>query len=168
MLAWYLVFSKPQRERLALENLQRQNYRAYLPLVRNRKRVAGRYRSLIEPMFPRYLFIQLDDETDDWGPIRSTIGVAKLVRFGLKPAQLPDALVQLIQDREDDQGVQNLPAQEFKKGDPVCIVEGVMAGYRAIYQSSSGNERVILLLEIAEKSARISLKQDDIEPVEKN
>ncbi len=166
MLAWYLVFSKPQRERLALENLERQNYRAYLPLVRNRKRVGGRYRSLIEPMFPRYLFIQLNDETDDWGPIRSTIGVANLVRFGMIPARLPDALMQLLRDREDEQGIQNLPEQEFKRGDSVRIVEGIMAGYEAIYQSSSGNERVILLLEIAEQSARINLKQDDIEPAE--
>ncbi len=43
MRAWYLVFSKPQRERTAVENLERQNYQVYLPLVRNRRRVARRY-----------------------------------------------------------------------------------------------------------------------------
>ena len=168
MKAWYLVFSKPQRERLALENLERQKYQVYLPLVRNRRRVGGRYRSLIEPMFPRYLFIQLDDKTDDWGPIRSTIGVARMVRFGMIPARLPDTLVQLLREREDGQGIQSLPGQDFKRGDRVRIVEGVMAGYEAIYQSGSGRERVILLLEIAERSAKIILKQDNIEPVAKD
>ena len=168
MKAWYLVFSKPQRERLALENLERQKYQVYLPLVRNRRRVGGRYRSLIEPMFPRYLFIQLDDKTDDWGPIRSTIGVARMVRFGMIPARLPDTLVQLLREREDGQGIQSLPGQDFKRGDRVRIVEGVMAGYEAIYQSGSGRERVILLLEIAERSAQITLKQDNIEPVAKD
>ena len=168
MLAWYLIFSKPQRERLALANLERQKYQVYLPLVRNRKRVGGHYRSLIEPMFPRYLFIQLDDQSDDWGPIRSTIGVAKLVRFGIIPARLPDAFVQLMREREDNQGIQSLPERELKPGDPVRIVEGVMAGYEAIYQSNSGKERVILLLEIAERSAQITLKQDDIEPLAQN
>jgi len=163
--AWYLVFSKPQRERAAVENLERQGYQAYLPQVRNRRRVGGRYRSLIEPMFPRYLFIQLDDQNDDWGPIRSTIGVANLVRFGVTPARLPDALVQLMREREDEQGIQNLPARELKPGDRVRIVEGVMAGYEALFQSRTGNERVILLLEIAERSAQITLKQDDIEAV---
>jgi len=168
MRAWYLVFSKPQRERLALENLERQNYQVYLPLVRNRRRVGGRYRSLIEPMFPRYLFIQLDDENQDWGPIRSTLGVAKLVRFGMTPARLPDALLQLLREREDELGIQILPAQELQAGDRVRIVEGVMAGYEALYQSSSGSERAILLLEIAERSAQITIKQDSIEPIAGN
>jgi len=168
VLAWYLVFSKPQRERIALENLERQNYQVYLPMVRNRRRVGGRYRSLIEPMFPRYLFIHLDDQNEDWGPIRSTIGVANLVRFGVIPARLPDTLVQLMREREDAQGLQNLPVQELQAGDRVRIVEGVVAGYEALYQSSTSNERVILLLEIAERSAQITLRQDDVEVVAKN
>ncbi len=168
MQAWYLVFSKPQRERLAKENLERQEYQVYLPLVRNRKRVAGRYRSLIEPMFPRYLFIQLDDENQDWGPIRSTLGVAKLVCFGMIPARLPDALLQLLREREDDLGIQILPVEELQAGDRVRIVEGVMAGYEALYQSRSGSERAILLLEIAERSAQITIKQDSIEPIAGN
>ncbi len=165
MQAWYLIFSKPQRERIAKENLERQNYHVYLPLVRHRKRVGGRYRTLVEPMFPRYMFILLDDTNDDWGPIRSTIGVANLVRFGMVPARLPDTLVHLMRKREDTEGIQHLPEQELKPGDSVRIVEGVMAGYEAIYKSSTGSERVILLLEIAEKSAQITLSQDDIEPL---
>jgi hypothetical protein len=47
----------------------------------------------------------------------------------------------------------------------VRIVEGVMAGYEAIYHSRSGKERVNLLLEIAEGSAKITLRQDDIEAI---
>ena len=165
MLAWYLLVSKPQRERVAVANLERQNYEVYLPLMRNRKRVGGQYRSVIEPMFPRYLFIRLDDERDDWGPIRSTIGVANLVRFGMTPARLPDALVQMLRDKEDGPGIQSVPEQSFQTGDPVRIVDGVMAGYEAIYQSRSGKERVILLLEIAETSAQITLRQDGIEAI---
>ena len=165
VLNWYLVFTKPQRERAAVENLERQSYKVYLPLIRNRKRIGGRYLRIVEPMFPRYLFIQLDDERDDWGPIRSTVGVSHLVRFGLAPARLPATLVRLMRAREDSTGIQSLPTEELKAGDPVRILEGVMAGYEAIYQSRSGNERVNVLLEIAEKCVQVTLKQDDVEAV---
>ena len=37
--AWYLIYTKPRRERAALENLERQGYQAYLPRVRVRRRV---------------------------------------------------------------------------------------------------------------------------------
>jgi len=162
VLAWYLLYSKPQRERSALENLDRQGYEAYLPLIRNRRRRGGRYVRVIEPMFPRYLFIQLSDETDDWGPIRSTIGISKLVRFGEIPARVPDDLVASLRAREDDAGIQDLPPPDFKTGEKVRIVEGPMAGYQGIFQAKTGQERVIILLDLAGKSTRAELPDGHI------
>ena len=166
MEAWYLIYSKPQQERLARENLERQGYRSYLPLIRNRRRRRGKYLSIVEPMFPRYLFVHLSDETDNWGPIRSTIGVANLVRFGMLAARVPDDLIAILTERDQD-GVQNLTAPDFESGDQVRIVEGVMAGYEAIFLAKTGKERVILLLQLAEdRSARVQVSMDDIEPTE--
>ena len=134
MKAWYLVYSKPQKESIARENLERQGYHSYLPLMRTRRRRSGRYVSIVEPMFPRYLFVHLSDETDNWGPIRSTIGVANLVRFGMHAARVPENLITLMQER-DQQGIQVLKSPEVNPGDHVRIVQGVMAGYDAIFQA---------------------------------
>ncbi len=164
MRAWYLIYSKPQRERLALENLERQGYPSYLPLIRNRRRRKGRYASIIEPMFPRYLFVHLSDETDNWGPIRSTIGVANMVRFGMQAARVPDSLIEMMQER-DEEGVQTLTPAELEPGDQVRIVEGVMAGYEAIFQARTSKERVVLLLQLAQdRTARVQVSAHDIEP----
>ncbi len=164
MRAWYLIYSKPQRERLALENLERQGYPSYLPLIRNRRRRKGRYASVIEPMFPRYLFVHLSDETDNWGPIRSTFGVANMVRFGMQAARVPDSLIEMMQER-DEEGVQTLAPAEIEPGDQVRIVEGVMTGYEAIFQARTSKERVVLLLQLAQdRTARIQVSVHDIEP----
>lgn len=166
--AWYLIYSKPQQERLAYENLERQGYQSYLPLIRNRRRRRGRYVSAIEPMFPRYLFVNLSDETDNWGPIRSTIGVVNLVRFGMRAARVPDDLIAMMQARDAD-GVQILQPPELRPGDSVRIVEGVLAGYEGIFQAKTGKERVLLLLQLAEdRTARIQVSAKDIEPAEVN
>lgn len=117
-------------------------------------------------MFPRYLFVHLSDETDNWGPIRSTIGVANLVRFGMRAARVPDGLIELMTDREED-GVQKLVTSELRPGDQVRIVEGVMAGYGAILEAKTGKERVVLLMQLAEnRTARVQVSVDDIEPAE--
>ena len=163
MRAWYLIYSKPQQERLALENLERQGYPSYLPLIRNRRRRKGRYVSIIEPMFPRYLFVHLSDETDNWGPIRSTIGVVNLVRFGMQAARVPDSLIEMMEQR-DEEGVQTLAPPVLEPGDQVRIVEGVMAGYEAIFQARTGKERVVLLLQLAQdRTARMQVSAHDIE-----
>ncbi len=166
MHAWYLVYSKPQQERLALENLDRQGYASYLPKVRARRRRQGRYVKVVEPMFPRYLFIHLSDQTDNWGPIRSTIGVSNLVRFGMQPARVPNALIEMLRSREDEEGIQQIEPRELHVGDRVRLVEGVMAGYEAIFEAKSGKERVSVLLKIANTTARVQVSSDDIEPVD--
>lgn len=166
MYAWYLVYTKPQQERLAVENLDRQGYVSYLPRVRTRRRRQGRYVKVVEPMFPRYLFIHLSDETDNWGPIRSTIGVSNLVRFGMQPARVPGGLIEMLKSREDEEGIQRIEPKALQTGDRVRIVEGVMAGYEAIFEATSGKERVSLLLKIVNTTARVQVSSHDIEPAD--
>ena len=161
MKAWYLVYSKPRQERIALDNLARQNYQAFLPLVRLRRKRQGCYVWVTEAMFPRYLFIKLSDETDDWGPIRSTIGVAGLVRFGGRPAKVPEDLVSALAANEG--GVWQLPSPNLKAGDRVRICEGPMIGYEGIFQSRRGKDRVTLLLDVVSRPARVEVALDQIE-----
>ena len=162
---WYLVFSKPRQERLALENLARQGYEAYLPLMRHRRRRGRRWVPTVEPMFPRYLFIHLDTLHDNWAPIRSTIGVSTLVRFGQEPARVPDALIACFREREDENGIQRIPPPDFRPGDRVRIVDGPFAGYEAIFRARTGKERVEILLRIAGSATRIQLAPGALEPV---
>ena len=164
MKAWYLIYTKPRQERIAVDNLERQGFHTYLPLLRQRRRRAGSYTDVIEPLFPRYLFIHLDDQSDNWAPIRSTLGVTGLVRFGGMPSRVPDALVDSVRDHADEKGVFELPPREFKSGDKVRIREGAMAGYEAVFNARTSKERVILLLEIAGKTAQVKLSRDAIEP----
>ena len=169
MEAWYLVYCKPRQERLARSNLERQDFEVYLPLVRARaRRRRGKVHaraSRTEPMFPRYLFVHLSDQTDDWSPIRSTIGVSSLVRFGDYPARVPDDLIATLRAREDATGVHELPLRPLHAGDRVRILEGVMAGYEAIFHAHTGKDRVMVLLEIAGHAAKTHVSVEDIEPV---
>lgn len=163
---WYLVYCKSRKEKLALGNLTRQGYEVYLPLMRNRRRRRGRYLIRIEPMFPGYMFIHLNDFTDNWGPIRSTLGVSGLVHFGGQPGQVPGDLVVALQAREDESGVQDIPMPEFNHGDTVRIIEGSMAGYKGIFMAKTSRERVTVLLEmIAGQTASVQLSESHIEMV---
>lgn len=163
MKSWYLIYSKPRQERIALDNLDRQGYESYLPLLESRRRQRGRLVDVVEPMFPRYLFVHLSDETDDWGPIRSTIGVINLVRFGMVPGKVPDDLVGALRAAEDERGLHHLGGQELRAGDRVRISSGVMAGYEAIFQARTSRERVLVLLDIAGKIARVQVPEADLE-----
>ena len=84
---------------------------------------------------------------------------------GPNALDLPENMITMMMGREEG-GVRTMSPLELKTGDHVRIVEGVMAGYEAIFQARTGKERVLLLLKLAQdRTARIQVSGHDIEPV---
>lgn len=148
MKQWYLLYTKPRQEKLALQHLQNQAYEVYLPLVQVEKIRQG-VRSLVEEaLFPRYLFVRLDEVgSQSWAPIRSTVGVSQLVKFGTKFARVSQDLVAWVQDHA--KGVKLAP--EFNEGELVSITEGPFRGMDAIFKTYDGEKRAILFLNLLTK-----------------
>ncbi len=165
MKTWYLIQTKPKSEQIAKENLERQGFEIYLPLIFNRVKRRGKTTKAIQSMFPRYMFISLSDKTDDWGPIRSTIGVSALVRFGVNAAKVPNTLINKLKESENSEGIHELITKDLAPGDGLLIVEGPFEGYEATLFSSKNDERIVVLLKIAEKHVKVTLEQSLIEPL---
>ena len=154
---WYLIYTKAKQEAVALKNLEQQAYQVYLPMHRTHRRFRMQRTLVTEPLFPRYLFIALNTETDNWSPIRSTRGVAKLVRFGGMPAKVPTELVELLKEQEKDRLQDELQLPQFEPGDRVQIMEGVLAGYQGIFDAKTGSQRASILLGIADQYLRVQV-----------
>lgn len=165
--AWYLVYTKPRQEGLAQDNLVRQAYVVYLPRVRLMRKRQGRQVAVIEPLFPRYLFIHLDTQSDNWGPIRSTFGVASLVRFGNEPATVPDDFVAHLKAQEGQDGLHEWAAPKMNLGDRMRVTEGPLRGYEGILLDNSRQARVMLLLDILGKEVHAHLMPGQIEPADR-
>lgn len=154
--AWYLVHTKPRQEETALFNLERQAYECYLPKLQVEKIRRGKAAVVSEAMFPRYLFVRLDTsgQGQSWSPIRSTLGVSRLVHFGNQPAKAGDELVDILRSREE-----TLPAERlFDSGDRVRVAQGPFAGIEAIYQTSDAEQRSMILIDILSKTVSMRIE----------
>jgi len=160
--AWRLIHTKPHQELIAADNLKRQGYIVYLPLLNHRKQRGGKQVYVRKPLFPRYLFIYLTAGLDDWGPIRSTIGVSSLVRFGMEPARVPEDLITNIKSREGEDGCHHEHVQELKEGDKIRITDGAFSGYEAIFQAKRSEERVLILLDVIGVATRVEVLEGTI------
>jgi transcriptional antiterminator RfaH len=109
-----------------------------------------------EPLFPRYLFIWLDGAVN-WMPIRSTLGVTSLVRFGAEPARVPESVVQAIEDGERATMASASAPRALSAGDAVAIVEGPFAGLRAVYDMPEGEQRAFVFIEMLSKAVRLAM-----------
>lgn len=156
---WYAIHSKPRQEERALENLQRQGFEAWLPLLTVEKVLRFKLVQVVEPMFSRYLFIRLDTEQTNWSPIRSTLGVSKLVSFGNRPAVVADELIEALQQLPEQ-----APQRLIQPGQQVKIVSGPLRGLEGIYQQADGELRAMVLIELLNKQHRIVTDMQDLRP----
>ena len=91
---WYLVQARPRQAALAVEHLERQGYSVFHPRLHVEQLRRGRPVVVEQALFPDYLFIRLQAGVDNFGPVRSTRGVAQLVGFGTVPVPFDAALVE--------------------------------------------------------------------------
>ena len=81
---WYLAQCKPNATHVAVRNLDNQGFVSFLPLQEGTKRKGKGFQNQIRPLFPGYLFVQLDVNDGPWRKINNTRGVARLVRLGCR------------------------------------------------------------------------------------
>lgn len=161
---WYLLTSKPHKDDLAEFQLRNQGYEVYRPLAQRLRKKRGKMVKTVESLFPRYLFIHLDNGVaDNWAPIRSTKGVQNFVRFGVEAAQVPDSLIDALKDQEEALGDRAIDLDRFHDGDKVLINDGPFKGIEAIFKKYDGEERVMVLLEILHKQTSLYLPPVNID-----
>ena len=168
---WYAVRTKPRQEFRAQENLTRQGFCTYFPLLQP----AGR-RKRTEPLFPGYLFLQekplqeeslqeesLQEESSEvfrlpWEKVRSTRGVLCFVRFGAEPARLEGTVVNAIRERE--KLMEKSPPGFFKQGQAVSFVDdGSLNGLQGVYLCDKGEERCVILLNFLNRTQKVVVPQ---------
>jgi transcriptional antiterminator RfaH len=151
--SWYLVHSKPRKEQVALENLERQGYECYLPKRPMEKKRRGKVEIADEPLFSRYLFIHLamDFKSQSWAPIRSTLGVSTMVHFGDAPVAVADKVIAALKAAEAEFSLGD-PERLFHAGEAVRITEGPFAGIEGVYQMDDSEQRALVLIEMLGKS----------------
>lgn len=164
MSNWYLIHTKIRQERMALDNLERQGFECFLPLIRAEKLRRGALQVVQEPLFPRYLFIRLGTglESQSWAPIRSTTGVSRLVSFGQVPAKIDDVLVGELRAQSE---ASEVVFRHFEPGEQVVVTDGPFVGVEAIYQMPDAEGRVMVLLNILSKQVKLSVQAGSLRKV---
>jgi transcriptional antiterminator RfaH len=150
-MQWHIIHTKVREEFRALENLQAQGFEVFLPTCQVQKKSQGKIKLATEPLFSRYLFIRLSDISSNWFPIRSTRGVASLLRFGIStdPVVIPDSIIDCLRWR----CALEEPLHElFKPGEILEISNGPFKGLFGFFEKlqtlPDGLSRALLLVEI--------------------
>ena len=154
MKNWYLLKTKPRQEIIAKQNLKNQGYGSFCPIVKINNRLVV--------LFPGYLFVQLNEKTQNWSPINSTKGVSHFVKFGLNFAKVPTSVIELIKTNQHITAEKLKDLNKFKPGDKVQISDGPFKNYIAIFNCYKPEDRVILLMNLLGYQQSLSMKNTSV------
>lgn len=159
---WYLAYTKPRQEQIALSNLVSQGFDSYLPLYKKFKPSALGPVALFEPMFPRYIFFRPGKPEQSISAVRSTKGVSTIVRFGFEPAVLSDVMVQRIRQLEQDRSQASMQEiSNLQAGQTVRLQHSALDGIEGLIQNVSA-KRVAVLLEILGRPTVVQVEHHQV------
>ena len=161
---WYLAQCKPNATHIAVRNLDNQGFASFLPLQKNTIRKAKGFQHQIRPLFPGYLFVQLDPSEGPWRKINSTRGIARLIRFGTEPSVVPDAIITGLMALCNEMGIIQ-GDKAFSVGNRVQITQGPFSGFVATIADFEANARIYILLEIMGQTTNVTIDATALAPL---
>lgn len=154
---WYVVYSKPHKEEQAQFHLRAKGVEVFFPRLDVTR--ASEARKRIVPLFPNYLFvnIELDAEAHRvmWSP-----GVKRIISFGDRPAPLDGSVIEFLQQQTDRDGAIKARSR-LRAGQEVEIRGGPFDGLWGIIQDppdAKGRVRVLLKLLSRQISVRMGIE----------
>lgn len=157
LTSWFVVRTQSRAEEKAMQHLTNQGFMAYLPRYRRRVRHARRNEIVLRPLFPGYLFVNLDPERCRWRSINGTVGVREILTNGDTPLAVPDRIIDEIRAREDESGAVKLVAPTFARGQVVRLLEGPMADVNGLFEEMRDENRVVLLVSLLGRKVRMQV-----------
>lgn len=158
---WVAVLTHPRKEPVALENLSRQSFQTYCPLVIRTRLRGQQIRTERAPLFPSYVFVAVDFETQRWRPILSTFGVRTVVRTGDRPGTVPTPFIDALRGREID-GAIAVHHEQLRQGQKVRLETGALQGLIGTIIEMDERARIVVLMDLLNQQVRVKVDRAQV------
>jgi transcription antitermination factor NusG len=150
-LAWCPAYCRPRTEKVVADYCERHGIPCYLPLLRRRKRYQRRTVETHLPMFPGYVFVQLDPDT------RTTFlechRIVHIVNVDENQERILVAELTELQHLEAAQEEVDLEVMpDIKPGMQITITDGPLKGTTGVVEKRKGRTRVTVNVEMLGRS----------------
>lgn len=148
---------------LAQLQLRAAGVEPYTPRTEIIRRRWGRRVTMIEPLFPNYLFLRMSVSPSVWDAVRWTPGVRRLLGDGERPLQVHDDVIEAIRARSGELGFVRVGSR-LRCGQHVRVLEGPLAGLEGIFErQTSRTGRVRVLMQVLGHSTPVEVEEINLE-----
>ena len=160
--SWYALHVRPRFESTVEVQLEGKGYEVFLPTYEARRRWSDRVKTVVQPLFPGYVFCRFD--ALNRLPILVTPGVIQVVGRGRIPVPVEDSEIEAIQ-MVVSSGVQAEPCPYLEVGQQVRIQGGALNGLEGILTSFKGSRRIVVSVSLLCRSVALEIDRSEVCPI---
>ncbi|MDQ2946759.1 MAG: hypothetical protein M3Y27_12570 [Acidobacteriota bacterium] len=159
-LDWYALKIRTRSETVALASLDYYGFESYCPQVKTQRKYSDRLKSMIEPVFPGYLFCRFALASKS--KVLSSNAVEGIVGFGSQPAPLAASEIEAVRRTVDAGGA---AAPVPKVGARVRVVAGSLRGVEGVLVRENGTTNFVVSIQLLQRSVSLSIEQSAVEGI---
>ena len=160
---WYALKVRPRFERVAVAHLRSRGYDPFLPTYISKRRWSDRIKSLELPLFPGYLFCQIDLKSRL--PVLTAPGVNYIVGVGRAPEPVPEQEIASIRTIVSS-GLYYEPFPYLNAGQLVRVEQGALVGLVGRVVEVKNTSRLIISINLLMRSVSAEIDRSWVHPVE--
>ena len=159
---WYAVYTCANHEKTVARQLEDREIEIFLPTYRSVRRWKDRQKELSVPLFPNYLFVSIEQRQHR--TVLQVPGVVNIVSSGGRLLPLPAREIFTLRNSLCGPG-SVVPHPYLRFGRRVRITSGPLAGLEGVLVRRKENLRVVLSIELIQRSVAIEVAESEITPV---
>ena len=161
---WYLLQTKPNAHVTACNNLRRQGFNVFLPLITKTSKKNGKFLDVKAPLFPGYLFMESSINPIPWKSVNGTRGISKAVTLDGVYRFVSADIIEGLQRRCDNDGIiQSL--NDIAPGDRSKIERGPFADFICTVDQIKDDQRAWVLIDLLQQQKRVIVRLDSVSKI---
>jgi transcriptional antiterminator RfaH len=162
-MSWYAAYTRCNHEKIVDRLLSDKGITTFLPQIIVPSRRRDRKLLIRRPLFRNYIFVELNENRENWLRVFRTAGVAKICGNG-QPMAVPDEDIRSIRIFvESDRNL--YPLAYLQVGARVQVISGPLTGAIGVLaREDHKRRRLVVNIELMGQAVAASLHDDEVKP----
>jgi transcription antitermination factor NusG len=162
--SWYAVSTRSRQEKVAASMLESLAIVHLLPLFNEERRWSDRKQMVTLPLFPGYVFVKITRSPELQLRVLKVPGIVDFVGNRKGPLAIPESDIESVR-AVVSRGVGCSPHPFLEAGCRVRVVRGVLAGVEGTLSRCGAESKLIISVEMIQRSVSVSVAVSDVELV---
>lgn len=159
-LQWYAVYTRSRSEKKVAHELVKSGIDHYLPLYCTLRQWSDRKKKVSLPLISSYIFVHISPHQHY--VVDQTSGVVCFVNFNGKPVAIPEWQIRNLQILAESRATIE-DCHEFKKGEPVKVTMGPLAGLHGVVVEARGQRKLVITIDALNFSMAVNVDPQIVE-----